>query len=66
MKTKDVLSENEILLCPECGFEYTHLVDVEKYKSRGGRLSVILHFTCEDNHKFSYSFHQHEGNTFIK
>lgn len=38
------------LLCPECGSEFAHLINVEVYNSRTdeSRMSVVLTFRCED------------------
>ena len=66
--TKEYTGKEQILHCPFCTGEYTHLVNVETYNAVAGedRLSVILTFECEDGHRFKIDFHQHEGQTIIK
>ena len=56
------------LLCPECGSEFTHLINVEVYNSRSdeARMSVVLTFRCEDGHIFKLDIHQHEGTTYLR
>lgn len=57
--------ENNVMFCPICGFEYTHLTGIKRYKEKDGRLCVRLNFICEEGHKFHIDFHQHEGLTLI-
>lgn len=60
-----IIDNDNALLCPKCGFDYTHLEKIEEYKEKDNRLCVKLHFSCEAGHKFSLDFHQHEGCTYI-
>lgn len=56
------------LICPECGCEQTHLVEVEQYRTKASyekRLCVKLHFKCENLCEFSHDFYNHKGDTII-
>jgi hypothetical protein len=81
----------DLLVCPACGFEYTHLRQTVVYQRkedaktnkisapatgdliRGGeddnpsprRDAVVLHFECECGHRFTVTFIQHKGQTFV-
>lgn len=55
----------EHLLCPMCGYHYTHLEKVEEYREKDNRLCVKLYFFGECGHTFVLDFHQHEGVTFL-
>lgn len=52
----------EEMLCPICGNNYTHLDKVKEY-DQFGRLCVDLFFYCEDGHEWVLEFNQHEGFT---
>jgi hypothetical protein len=56
-----------LLKCPVCGFEYTHLTHVESSVIDPSRdeLRCVLHFFCEGEHKFCYSFSHHKGFTLV-
>jgi hypothetical protein len=49
----------QVLLCPICQFEYTHLVGIET--SQSSEPGVKLNFECEEGHKFSYRLYNHKG-----
>ncbi len=52
------------LLCPTCGFDYTHLRAVSAHQATdSGRQDVELVFECEEGHFFEVTFHQHKGQT---
>lgn len=59
------LFDDDLLLCPICGYDYTHLSSIEPYNEKDGRLCVKLHFYCEEGHNFYIDFLQHEGMTFV-
>lgn len=59
------LFKESLLTCPECGYDYTHLINVEEYKEKDGRKCIKLYFICEEGHKFIIDFQQHEGMTFL-
>lgn len=66
IKTKDVGGGYmPLLLCPACGFEYTHLRHVRsgQQKEDQSRFDVTLFFDCENGHDFFVTFHQHKGYT---
>lgn len=58
--------DNElVLVCPVCGFEYTHLMKVVETKSDEGRMGVELQFECEEGHQFYADFRNHKGYTVV-
>jgi len=68
------LNTDGMLLCPKCGFEYTHL-DSQTYVLSGGddyiaRAKVrgdviILPGSCESGHRFRICLGQHKGHTYV-
>lgn len=52
------------MLCPNCNFEYTHLIKITPTKI-DERLAVVLEFQCENDCMFSYTVYNHEGYTFV-
>lgn len=63
---KMIIDNENKLLCPICGFDYTHLEKIEEYKEKDNRLCVKLHFYCENGDKFVIDIHQHEGMTYVQ
>lgn len=61
-KVTEYDSENPMLHCPVCDFEYTHLKNVSTGTSEG-RPDVDLTFECEGGHRFTYSIRNHKGYT---
>ena len=53
--------------CPHCDCDYTHLKSVELYNETEGedRMSALLKFNCEGGHTFTMDVRQHEGITFV-
>lgn len=60
-----LIGDDRELLCPECGYDCTHLESIEEYREKDDRLCVKLHFSCEAGHNFVLDFHQHEGITYF-
>jgi hypothetical protein len=52
--------DRKTLLCPHCGFSYTHIEAVDPNPS-----NVVLTVRCENGHEFSVTFTQHKGETFV-
>lgn len=59
------------LICPECRFEYTHLVDARWHRPGEevwwwcNAQTVILAGWCESSHDFEVALSFHKGETFI-
>jgi hypothetical protein len=60
-----ITNEDNVLICPLCGSEYTHFIKWKKYYGKDGRLCVKLLFFCEEGHDFCIDFKQHEGFTIV-
>lgn len=59
-------SDYQVLACPNCGHDYTHLREVTPYDPvpEEKRLSVRLLFDCEFCERcFTIDIHQHKGET---
>jgi len=55
-----------ILTCPVCGFEYTHVVDVEvRADDDRPEPIVVIHGDCEDGHAWTLTFRNFNGNTAV-
>jgi hypothetical protein len=55
--------DESVLICPVCGFEYTHLSAVIQTSSDEGRPGVELQFDCEGGHSFYIDLRNYKGYT---
>lgn len=65
MNFKQLVNEDNYIVCPECGETMTHLCAYAPYYIED-RLCLNLMFDCEQGHIFSISINQHEGITMLK
>ena len=56
------IDDQDVLLCPSCGSEYTHAEDHASYSGQ----SHVIRFYCElCPYKFELHIRQRKGNTFV-
>jgi len=66
----------DVLVCPTCGFQYTHagtvdihMADKTEYTSPSGTRNndwLAISFECEGGHSFKLVIAQHKGYTYLK
>lgn len=57
--------KEQIVCCPLCNTDYTHLEGYAPYYKKDGSLCLHLIFSCETGHTFNMYLHQHRGYTCV-
>jgi hypothetical protein len=58
---------NDVVRCPTCGFEYTHMIGgvVTNFCADNDEKFVEIFMTCEDGHDFTIEIRTRKGQTEI-
>jgi uncharacterized protein involved in propanediol utilization len=49
------------VVCPVCGFDYTHLKEIRTKQDAWQYTQLVMVFECEESHRFEVTIRQHKG-----